>query len=361
VKNRHQAEVKTLTKVTRNKMKACEKKRRAASKAATPMLDKELLIPLLHPPVLPSLPFSNNHRKAIILSASSGLSILVGFVGLVLFALSDFLSTFFGVFLLGGLVMWFFGGASMVETYLKWQKEIEEYNKQMKEWECEYGKMNLITISEKLMADVVVYENDFFSIVKDCDGIFAALSKEMTEEKNKLAKRHQAELEQLDQEWKDICGQLESFTLIHPDLFYISWRISFALTQRRADTLKEAINIAINDERLDQEEAARQAEARRQEEARRREEDRRYQEEMERRESLERQQRRDEERQRFEEEFQRDLENSMREGRERRAAYEAKKEARDRCHWCTNWKNCGMRTNPPLNCHGFRPSSTHKI
>jgi hypothetical protein len=101
--------------------------------------------------------------------------------------------------------------------------------------------------------------------VKDCDGKFDELFKEMTKEKNKLAKQHLAELEELDQEWKEICNQLESVTLIHSDLFYIAWRISSALRKGRAATLKEAINIAINDERLAQEEAARQAEARRQE------------------------------------------------------------------------------------------------
>lgn len=349
VKNRQRADENTITSVVKEKMRKYEKKRMSEIKAEIPLLDNELLIPVLHPPVLPCRPCSSNHLKAIILSASSGLLILAGILGIVvpiLFAwlLPDFLYTLIGVCLLGGLIMWFLGGGSTVESYLKWQKEIIEYSKQMEAWDHEYSKMDLIKISDKLLAAVSKYEQEFLSIVKDCDTISSEFVVEMREEKNKLSKQHHAELEQLDQEWKEICNQLEAVTLIHPDLFYIAWRISSALKNGRASTLKEAINIAIDDERLEREEAARQAEARRQEAIlqRQAEANRRHNEAVERT-------ARDEAR------------RSEQEARDQ--AYRARQEERDkeraaeaRCLACVNRNKCSYTVKKnSLSCSAFIP------
>jgi translation initiation factor IF-2 len=180
--------------------------------------------------------------------------------------------------------------------------------------------------------------------VKDCDGKFDELFKEMTKEKNKLAKQHLAELEELDQEWKEICNQLESVTLIHSDLFYIAWRISSALERGRATTLQEAINIAIDDERLAREEAARQAEARRQEAIlqRQAEDNRRHNEAVERAAR--------EEARRAEQEARDQAYRAEREARDKERAAEA------RCLACVNRNKCSYTVKKnSLSCSAFCP------
>lgn len=132
------------------------------------------------------------------------------------------------------------------------------------------------------------------------------------------------------------------------------------LKSGRADDLKEAINLyedIVYRERQLQLQREQEEQRRYEEECRRADEERRHREEMEFREEQERQRRYDEElRQRKEDE------RLAKEKEERKKADElAKREAKSRCHWCTNYHNCSIRHNPPLNCTGFRPGSTHQI
>lgn len=352
VKSHHRAEKNAITSATKDKMKSYEKKRRTKINVPRPTVDKALWTPI---PALPEIPSSKNHTKTIIMGAASGLAIPVGLVLYFIFMfLNESLSFLGGALLLGGLFVWFLcGGHLAVETYQVWRREILEYDKKMREWESAYSKLDLSRASDNLMTDVAVYEKEFLSMVKDCDSTFGELFNEMLEEKSKLSKRHIAELEELKQEWNEICSDLESVTLIHSDLFYIAWRISSALERGRANTLQEAINVAIDDERIAREEATRQAEARRQEAILQRqaeEQDRRYREEKQFRERQESERKRDEEYARKEQER-----------KEREESDRAKSEAKRRCHWCKNYRNCGIRHNPPQMCTGFQPSSTHQI
>ena len=59
--------------------------------------------------------------------------------------------------------------------------------------------------------------------------------------------------------------QLSAVTLIHPDLFGSALHIAKLIETGRADTLKEAINLAFDEDRKDAEEEARQMEAARKE------------------------------------------------------------------------------------------------
>ena len=353
VKSRHRAEKDAITSATKDKMKSYEKKRRTEIKASSPTLYKALWTPI---PALPLIPISNNHTKTIIMGAASGLAIPVGLVlyligiNAIMYSglaakLLEFFSGIGGVLLLGGLVMWFFlGGGSAVEDYLNWQKEIPEYDKQMKEWECAYSKLDPIQSSNKLVSDVAEYEKEFLSMVKDCDAMFAKLRDEMLEEKSKLSKQHHTELEQLDEEWKGICNELES-----------------ALERGRANTLQEAINIAIDDERLAKEEAARQAEARRQEAIlqRQAEDNRRHNEELERaaREQAREAARQTQIAQDQAREAARRAQDQAREAARAReaAAVDARREAERRCYNCANYGTCNLRFSHPSNCSGFRP------
>lgn len=66
-------------------------------------------------------------------------------------------------------------------------------------------------------------------------------------------------------ELDNVTEQLNAVTLIQPDLFDNAASISKLLRTQRADTLKEAINLAIEEERKENQERERREEARRQE------------------------------------------------------------------------------------------------
>lgn len=136
------------------------------------------------------------------------------------------------------------------------------------------------------------------------------------------------------------------------------------LISNRADDLKEAINLyeeLVYRERQLQLQREQEEQRRYEEECRRQDEERRHHEEMQFREEQERQRRYEDERRERREGERRAQEERERKEREQREASAAQREAEKKCHWCTNWKNCGMRRNPPLNCAGFRPGSTHQI
>ena len=136
------------------------------------------------------------------------------------------------------------------------------------------------------------------------------------------------------------------------------------LRSGRADDLKEAINL-YEDIQYREKQLELQREQERQ----------RQYEEMQRLDAEERRYKEQEKQRRYEEKMRQEQETKMakekeqqeakmakeKEYRERDAALEAKREAERKCHWCANWRNCGMKYKPPLNCTGFRPNSTYQI
>ena len=132
------------------------------------------------------------------------------------------------------------------------------------------------------------------------------------------------------------------------------------LESGRADSLKEAINLfeeMLYRERQLQLQREQEEQRRREEEQRRREEDRRHQEQMAFQREQEATRRHEAERREYQEEQRRKREAEE----ERDRAIAAKREAASRCHWCTNFRTCGQKNNPPLNCVAFRPGNTHQI
>lgn len=132
------------------------------------------------------------------------------------------------------------------------------------------------------------------------------------------------------------------------------------LAHGRADSLKEAINLyeeLLYRERQLQLQREQELHRQREEELRRQAEERRHREDMDFRKKQEKQRKSEEEdRQRKEAEQQ-----ILRAAQEENAANMAMRDAKSRCHWCKNWKECAIRSSPPLNCPAFRPGSTRQI
>ena len=110
------------------------------------------------------------------------------------------------------------------------------------------------------------YDECFLSAVKECDNLYTKALARRQNNYDKIEKEYATKEKDLTDRKNYIEQQLNSITLIPEELFADATRISTMLKQKRADTLKEAINLAFDEKRKDREEAARREEAERQEE-----------------------------------------------------------------------------------------------
>lgn len=233
------------------------------------------------------------------------------------------------------------------------QNAIKEYEQSQKAKEGKYAQD--IKEYETLMADHQSSRSDFINEYKKWREIYLKSLEEEGRIKRKLEEDRLAEIERIEtKELTPVLEELVSVNDIISDDYVpaIDTIIDF-LKSGRADDLKEALNLY--EEMLYRE---RQLQLQREQEAQRQyAEERRHREEMRLREEQERRRRYDEEQRQRKEDERRAVEKKEKEALEKKAVADAER----KCHWCANWKNCGMRHNPPLNCAGFRPHSTHQI
>ncbi len=151
--------------------------------------------------------------------------------------------------------------------YCCWNSEIQKYT----EWEKKYANW------KNQLENIGTFNNDHFYV--ECDDFEKALEKNIAlcaahyDEKNTqfesdskaITEKWTEKLSSVNAELDNVKGQLDAVTLIHSDLFYSASHIAKLLSTQRADTLKEAINLAIEEDRKDAQEAERRREAQRQE------------------------------------------------------------------------------------------------
>lgn len=107
---------------------------------------------------------------------------------------------------------------------------------------------------------------------RDCDAYYEKQKEEKIREEEELHQKFSEDRRKLAEKEKELKKQLEAVeeqlnavTIIHPDMTDMASDIARILEMGRADTLKEAINLALEDDRKATEEMNRQAEAQRQE------------------------------------------------------------------------------------------------
>lgn len=189
---------------------------------------------------------------------------------------------FQSVMLISG-VWWFIRARNDITAYSEWEKKYSEWEKKYSEWEKKCSDWNKAVNQaasceqdEKFYAQCMAYENAFIAFTKDCDAFYETqkekkirkeeeLHQKCIEERKALAKKKETEREELKKQLEAVEEQLNAVTIIHPDMTDMASDIARILEMGRADTLKEAINLAIEDDRKATEEMNRQAEAQRQE------------------------------------------------------------------------------------------------
>lgn len=200
---------------------------------------------------------------------------------------------------------------------------------------------------EKYKEDMSSYKKDLEAFLTEYPNwrlIYLDYLKEEEEISQKLETDRLAKITEIkEQELVPTINELNRINnLISDNYLNVIDKIIDLIVSGRAYNVKEAINLY-----EDIVYRERQLQLQREQEAQRRKDEERRHNEM-----LNEQRRAEEQRQR--------AENQRREAEEK-AVNDAKLEAKRKCHWCKNWTTCGIKRNPPLNCTGFIPNSTHQI
>lgn len=175
-----------------------------------------------------------------------------------------FLSQIFGLLgqisffaaIVGGIA-WFAHFASIVNQY-------SSYKEKLNDWVNTAKTSFADGQNEYFYSECIKFENEFLELVKACDGYYEAEKEKNAIAISNIQKAFSKKHDDLNNQLENTETQLSAVTLIHPDLFGSALHISKLLETGRADTLKEAINLAFDEDRKDAEEEARQIEAARQ-------------------------------------------------------------------------------------------------
>ena len=219
--------------------------------------------------MLPPPPLTQpNFTKASLIGAISGLAALGALVLVILsniIYIGGFLTALAPLVFIALTIYWFVKGSGDVSEVLDWQKKEQEYVVEKKQWENAFNKGATKENNERFLNEFKEYDSAFNKLVEEwlkrLEEELELIDREMTE----IHEKNLDKLNKLQEEFSKITEELNKVTLIHSDLFGNAYRISSMLKLGRADTLKEAINMALEEERKDMEEAERRNEARQQE------------------------------------------------------------------------------------------------
>ena len=201
--------------------------------------------------------------------------------------------------------------------------------------------------------NVKEYQTNYLSIVSECDEKFLQSGQTFTLFCMELDEKYAAMAIEIDTKLKEIETEFEKITVIHSDLFYLARKISNVLKQGRADTLKEAINIALEDKRKADEELNRKLEAERMEEETRRHNEAMQREAERQSEMAEAQARAAEQQAIFAQ--QQAIESARQTQLAQQQAEDAKRDAWKRCGRCINSSKCKWDVKGIPNCPNYRP------
>lgn len=226
---------------------------------------------LILPPEPPKAPSSSNPAKDILVGVISGLLALVSFAFWIIMVIANPENDAFGLIMLSVFMMlgsvghWFLSGSGKVTTFMEWQKEQNAWKEKQAEWEAKFNQSATKEESERFLNEFKKYDDCFLKLVDTCSEKYSKELERYGAGLEEIRQKYLNKLEEIRSEILKVEEQLDGVTLIHSNLFSNANRISSMLSLGRADSLKEAINLALDEERKDMEEAARREEARKQE------------------------------------------------------------------------------------------------
>ena len=129
--------------------------------------------------------------------------------------------------------------------------EDKESEALIEKWASHEGKEKIYNAFRK-------YDKIFLSVAEECDAEYNKAKALKASKLDEIEKAYNKKRNELVAEKKHLKHQLNGTTLIPEELFKDADRILSMLKLKRADTLKEAINLALDEKRKDDEEFERQ-------------------------------------------------------------------------------------------------------
>ncbi len=167
---------------------------------------------------------------------------------------------FFSIFLmLGGIAFWFLKGRHYIDEIIRWYDSRQIFEKNRSAWIGRMESGGSEGDDAALLEEWRTYEERFGAFVADCNGFYRETLNGVMEEQAEIDRRALEQLEAVKTELDEIEGTLVKKTVIHFDLYPLAGEIARMLEMGRADSLKEAINLALSEQEAREQEAARRA------------------------------------------------------------------------------------------------------
>lgn len=143
-------------------------------------------------------------------------------------------------------------------------ENLEDYwthHEEVKEFESLFNECVKNEEKDRFYKEFQEYDKYFTDLKKACDEQLLKVKPLYLKEREKLEAEHRVIRQECEKSVKEIGEALESVTIINDEMFEKADKIADMLKKGRADTLKEAINLVLDEERKDAEENMRRAEA----------------------------------------------------------------------------------------------------
>lgn len=222
-------------------------------------------------------------KKALAYSRLSALGAALFVVGLLIFRKGfidrpDWLPVLVGLLFISGIILlvrgickgWMFRsdyneGIRIIRERKaaadKYKKDCAERDAKLKILGSEFAKADPESIVDAIVQTVEAYNKEFLAVVVDCDAMLERTKAEYAVLWQKELEKHEEIIDKLNQLTTKSTDFLNAVNGLHPDMFCRAAELAEAIRLGRADSVKEAINIVLDDERREEEEAQRQFEA----------------------------------------------------------------------------------------------------
>ena len=261
-------------------------KREESQIALRPLLPKACYMP---PPEKPST-YGCNTEKDVMLTGLYGflmyfaiIFLVIGVIISYIFDASDFALRALILITVALILPWIIKGRKQAQI-VNYEQCSLEYEAQLREWENQLNTSMTDYVRTSFAKSCCDFDSSFLSFVRGTDALIKSYINGYHERKHMLRLKYEKKKNDIDAELARLYKELEEIGILTPTYYYLAMDVCQVLENGRGDTLKEALNIAIDDERKEKEAEERRQEARRREEILRdqAEEERRHNAAMER-------------------------------------------------------------------------------
>ncbi len=163
------------------------------------------------------------------------------------------------------MLPWLLKGVKNADV-LTYEERCKEREEKLAEWEGMIDAVENNWTRERFYEDWCDFDSSFWSFLRTTEVSVKNFINEYNEKEHSLYLEYQKKKNDMDAYILKLEKELEAIGLLSPLYYYLALKIRVVLESGRADTIKEALNIAIEDERREKEAEERREEARRQEE-----------------------------------------------------------------------------------------------